>query len=125
MTFGIGLLKGMKVTMKAFLSKPITTQYPHEKREVSERYRGILMLEIKECIACGMCSATCPADIIDIRTSYDENGNRKLDSYHLAQDVCLFCGLCAEACPTGAITMTNDYEVAVLSRDSISIKYKY
>jgi NADH-quinone oxidoreductase subunit I len=32
---------------------------------------------------------------------------------------CILCGLCVEACPTRALTMTNDYELADDSRESL------
>ena len=32
---------------------------------------------------------------------------------------CIFCGLCIEACPTRALTMTNEYELADDSRESL------
>ena len=32
---------------------------------------------------------------------------------------CILCGLCVEACPTRALTMTNEYELADDSRESL------
>ena len=32
---------------------------------------------------------------------------------------CILCGLCIEACPTRALTMTNEYELADTSRESL------
>ena len=32
---------------------------------------------------------------------------------------CILCGLCIEACPTRALTMTNEYELADSSRESL------
>ncbi len=36
----IPLLKGLQTTLKAIFSKPITIQYPEERRPVSDRFRG-------------------------------------------------------------------------------------
>jgi NADH-quinone oxidoreductase subunit I len=32
---------------------------------------------------------------------------------------CIFCGLCIEACPTRALTMTNEFELADQTRESL------
>src|SRR5690606_15160380 len=32
---------------------------------------------------------------------------------------CIMCGLCVEACPTRALTMTNEYELADRTRESL------
>ncbi|WP_341242388.1 4Fe-4S binding protein, partial [uncultured Nocardioides sp.] len=32
---------------------------------------------------------------------------------------CILCGLCIEACPTRALTMTNEYELADSTRESL------
>ena len=44
----IPLLKGLATTLKMAFSKPITLQYPEEKREVSPRWRGHPELTIND-----------------------------------------------------------------------------
>ena len=39
------LLKGLAFTLKTFFTKPITYQYPDQKREPSERWRGLHRLK--------------------------------------------------------------------------------
>ena len=38
-------------------------------------------------------------------------------SYDLSR--CMFCGLCAEACSTDALELTQDYEMALYSREGM------
>ena len=47
-----------------------------------------------ECIACGLCKATCPAGAISMGGS----GHMEID-----QDACIHCGSCFEGCPVEAI----------------------
>lgn len=58
--YGTGLLKGMAITLKYFLSRKITVQYPEQMPELQERFRGRLYLEFEKCIVCGMCTKACP-----------------------------------------------------------------
>ena len=65
----IPLLKGLATTLKMAFSKPITLQYPEEKREVSPRWRGHPELTINEdgsrrCVACTLCMVVCPSNAI-------------------------------------------------------------
>jgi ferredoxin len=46
-----------------------------------------------ECISCGACADSCPADAIHMGDS----------QYEIDQDACLQCGACVDTCPTGAI----------------------
>ena len=34
------MLEGLKTTLKAMFTKPVTTQYPEEKRQVRTRFKG-------------------------------------------------------------------------------------
>ena len=40
MMFGIGLLKGMRVTLRRCFSKPNTVQYPEERLPLGPTFRG-------------------------------------------------------------------------------------
>ena len=117
----IPLLKGLKVTIKYFFSKPITVQYPEEKRPPAKRWRGIQFFEKDErgktkCVACGLCMAVCPSECIYIETAEDEEGKRYPLTYELDTSRCIFCGFCEEVCPVNAIFMGKAYERAETSR---------
>ncbi len=44
----IGLIKGLKTTLKAFFTKPVTVMYPYHKMEVAPRGQGLIRLRMKE-----------------------------------------------------------------------------
>jgi len=62
------MLKGLWQTLKSMIfEKPITIQYPEQKRPVRQRFRGRHSLKrydngLEKCIGCALCAAACPAD---------------------------------------------------------------
>jgi NAD(P)H-quinone oxidoreductase subunit I len=111
--YGEGIAKGMVVTMKNALRRPITTQYPEQKLNISRRTRGNqLVWDKNRCIACSMCAKACPVRCIDMVTSRDENNKLKVDKMDYDAGLCIFCGLCVEACPKTCLFMSTDYEKA-------------
>jgi len=130
------IFQGLWVTLKNFilsiflLDKP-TIQYPKEKRHYSERFRGTHILTQRDdgsvkCVACYMCATICPADCITIVAGeYTEKKEyslgKTIDKYPIKFEIdmlrCVFCGLCVDACPEEAIIMSQDYEMAVYTRE--------
>ena len=118
------LLKGLAFTLKRFFSKPITYQYPEQKREPSERWRGLHRLKTEngqlKCVACGLCEIACPAYCIDIVPGANSGKQNEVERYPVEftidYAVCIFCGFCEEACPEEAIFMSNDCEISMLDR---------
>ena len=50
-------------------TKPVTIQYPEEKRPVRHAFQGRHVLKrydngLEKCIGCALCAAACPADAI-------------------------------------------------------------
>ncbi len=118
------ILVGLKVTIKNFFKKKITLQYPEEKSERSERWRGIHKLLKNEdgspkCVACGLCAAVCPAEAIKVVGAEDEKGIRYPLEFVIDLTRCIFCGFCQEVCPKGAIVLTKEYEVLGESREDL------
>ena len=66
------ILVGMKATMSHLLHyKPVTVQYPHEKRTLPDNYRGMLGLlryddGTEKCVGCDLCEAACPSRVIHV-----------------------------------------------------------
>lgn len=119
------LLIGMLTTLRHFtlnllrLRKIPTIQYPYEKRERSERFKGKHILTKKadgsiRCTACMLCQTACPALCIKITAS--ENPDPRVEKFPVSFQIdllrCVMCGYCEEACPVDAIRMGREYEWA-------------
>lgn len=121
------IVRGLSVTLRHFFvnffarKETVTVDYPEEKRELPERYRGRHRLMKREdgtvrCTACMMCATICPANCIHIvageRLSAD---NRSIEKYpvkfEIDELVCVVCGLCVEACPCDAVRMDSQEHV--------------
>ena len=124
------LLIGMKTTMKVFLRKKVTEQYPENRSELKmfDRFRGTLAMPHNEnnehrCVACGLCQMACPNDTIKItsKTIETEDGKKKkiLEKYEYDLGSCLYCQLCVNACPHDAINFDQDFEHAVFDRSKL------
>jgi NADH-quinone oxidoreductase subunit I len=110
------ILGGFRITLSHMLRRPVTIQYPDEKRTPYPRYRARIVLTRdpdggERCVACYLCSAACPVDCISMQAAEQEDGRRYAAWFRINFSRCIFCGLCAEACPTLAIQMTPDYEI--------------
>jgi NADH-quinone oxidoreductase subunit I len=112
-----GLLQGYGETFKAIFTKPITVQYPEEKRTPPPRSRGHIILTRspdgdERCVACYLCSGACPVSCISMQAATREDGRRYAAWFRINFARCIYCGLCEEACPTLAIQLTPAYEYA-------------
>jgi NADH-quinone oxidoreductase subunit I len=113
------ILKGMAITLKHFFSKKATINYPEQKREFSEIYRGQHVLKrddngAERCTACGLCAVACPAEAITMIAEERKPGEEHLyreEKYASVYEInmlrCIFCGDCEEACPKEAIFLTD------------------
>jgi len=121
----IDLFEGLRVTFRSQNPKYIyTEQYPAQRPEVPERYRGAPRLAKDPstgktlCNACGACVLACPENLIVVTSERNPETKRKeLISYTFDTSRCMFCGLCQEACPTDAIVLTRQFELATYTRD--------
>jgi NADH-quinone oxidoreductase subunit I len=118
-----GILTGMGITMKHLVKnllnkkKMDTYNYPEEKYEYSNRFKGNHVLTVKKdgslrCTACMLCATNCPADCITIKAA--ESDDHTVEKFPISYEIdilrCVFCGFCEEACPVDAIRMGPEWQ---------------
>jgi formate hydrogenlyase subunit 6/NADH:ubiquinone oxidoreductase subunit I len=118
---GLGLLKGLLVTLKHLLSRSITQQYPHVKPDLPPRTRGVIALKPENCTVCWKCSKECPDWCIYIESHKETHdpasGGRArsakvLDRFAIDYALCMYCGICVEVCPFDALFWSPEFEYA-------------
>ena len=124
--WGIGILNGMRISMRNMIRGPITVQYPHKKLTLPERARWAVQIKLDEagahkCTACMACEKACPDYIIRIDVTTDEERNKTIDLWHYEIGACMMCGLCVEACPFDAIEQGQDYELARFAVEELEV----
>ena len=118
-------IKGLSITLKHLNPKYTTTvQYPKQKLQPSERFRGLHRLvpahDREKCVACYLCPTVCPAKCITVESDENEKGEKYPRIYTIDLLRCIFCGYCVEACPVEAIEMTEAYELANYKREDFN-----
>jgi formate hydrogenlyase subunit 6/NADH:ubiquinone oxidoreductase subunit I len=118
---GLGLMKGLGVTLKHALRPSITQQYPQEKPDLPPRTRGVIALKEANCTVCYKCSRECPDWCIYIdahkETHEPASGGKGrsmkvLDRFAIDYALCMYCGICVEVCPFDALFWSPEFEYA-------------
>lgn len=126
-------VKGLVITLGYNVSKSITLKYPDEEKWIPyRRFRGAHTLNRdvngrELCVACELCSKSCPTQCITVVPMEDNTGRGISDRVAKVWKIdlvrCLFCGYCEDACPTRALRLGRDYELACFDL-SCTVKYR-
>jgi len=117
------IAKGMMLTLKQIAKPKFTRQYPEEKWETPDSFRGRPVLVQEEngterCVACGLCSRVCPALAIEVQSNETElEKERYPEKFEINMLRCIFCGFCEEVCPEEAIVMSDQFELVFKSQE--------
>ncbi len=124
------IFSGLKTTVKHMFQKKVTLQYPEERPEIPENYRGVPTL-VKDpngrekCVSCQLCEFVCPPKAIRITPGNipDDDPQAHVEKAPKEFDInmlrCIYCGLCQEVCPEEAIFLQDIYSVSGYSRDEL------
>jgi len=126
------IVSGLGRTFRQMFKPEITLQYPEQRPEIRDDYRGAPGLvrddEGREkCVSCQLCEFICPPRAIviqpgEIRQAADspeqgpDNVEKAPKEFFIDMLRCIYCGYCEEVCPEEAIFMTNVYELNGASR---------
>ena len=124
--YGMGLVKGLAVTIKYAFKKPFTVQYPEVRMKTQPRFRGYEFVWYEDrCTGCASCAKYCPLGTIKIVTkpAAEQNigGKYLLDVFDIDTGRCMFCALCVEACPYDALFMGVNFERSSYTRGGMVV----
>lgn len=106
------ILKGLHVTFKNMLRKPVTLDYPYKKRPMTKSFRGLVDLVPEKCVICYQCVRVCPTAALDLAHDVDKDRKKTIIKFTFNAELCCYCGLCEEICPTKAMFLNKMYEVS-------------
>lgn len=118
---GVGLVKGLAVTLKTMTRRSATQQYPDVAPALPPRSRGVIALLAENCTVCMLCARECPDWCIYIDSHKEEvvvpgaaraRQRNVLDRFDIDFSLCMYCGICIEVCPFDALYWSPEFEYA-------------
>ena len=89
------------MTLGSLFKKPETLLYPFETKPAPAGLKGHIAIDAADCILCGICAKTCPADAIVVE--------KKDRTWSIDPFRCVQCGSCVRACPKACLSMDPAY----------------
>jgi formate hydrogenlyase subunit 6/NADH:ubiquinone oxidoreductase subunit I len=108
--------KILKLALGSIFKKPATLNYPSEKTQMPEGFRGKLKFIPEQCIGCRLCMRDCPAFAITISKIGEKKFECKVDL-----GKCIYCAQCVDTCPKKALLATREFELAQLTREPLKV----
>ena len=99
----------IKILKARIQQKKRTIKFPDNNIKLPNRFRGLPSIDNSKCNNCNECVKSCPTNAISIK---------KGPTIDLGK--CLFCTDCVNACTSKAISFSNDYKLAVTSRNDLN-----
>ncbi len=124
-------LKGLLVTLKASLRKPVTAQYPKEHLPIQKRFMGFPALtwdkDVGEpfCTGCMVCVRYCPTQCMSAKMKDNplfaegKSTRRKIiNEFEINLGRCILCSICVQVCNFDAIEMSHEHELGKFERNA-------
>jgi len=111
----LDLFEGLKTTLRELFKPKVTIQYPEERMEPTERFRGMFRFSFDRCIGCKLCVIACPF------------GSVRYDSVvkSIAKcDTCAGAPQCVAMCPNEALEFVEDAEQTRSRKQVLADKFK-
>ncbi len=105
----------MPEVIRSLFKKPATLNYPQEKAQMPENFRGKIKFNSGACIGCKICMRDCPAKAITISPTDKE----KVFKAKFYLDRCIYCAQCVDSCPRKALSNTPEFELAHYDRKKL------
>lgn len=127
------IASGLKITMKNMFKPPVTLEYPDERPNIPEGYRGVPTL-VKDpngrekCVSCQLCEFVCPPKAIRItpgsiaEDAENAHVEKAPEEFEINMLRCIYCGYCQEVCPEEAIFLQDVYSLSGTSRSELLYK---
>ena len=126
--YGIGILRGLGVTLRNLVRRPFTIQYPEARVPQHPRFRGQEFTWYEQrCTGCASCAKYCPLGIIRIVTDPDgggRTGRRQLQGgcvRHRSGALHVLRSGAWKRAPTTLCTWASGFEAARYSRADLVI----
>lgn len=99
--------------LKNLVKGPATIRYPYQPAKMTPVTRGHLVINIDDCIFCGLCKMHCPADAIEV--------SKPDRTWRLNQFQCVICGCCVSYCPKDCLSIEQTYLPPTTSATIVSV----